>query len=88
MVSEVASFPPDVIDKFLADVLHVVPYGRTYMYGIPVLISVVVAEAFRDIKIGLAWAVGHFAHLVRDISLIPWWYPLMDYDWPGTVNVV
>ena len=86
----VASLLPDVVDKILADVLHIAPYGRTYMHCVPVLvlISVLLAGAFRDVKIGLAWAGGHFAHLIGDISFIPWWFPLKQYDWPASVNVV
>lgn len=86
----IATFLPDIVDKLLSDILHIAPYGRTYMHCIPilVLISVLLAGIFRDIKIGCAWAAGHFAHLIADISFIPWWFPLRQYDWPGKVNVV
>jgi len=85
-----ATFLPDIIDKILADVLNAAPYGRAYMHCIPVLvlISAVLATVFRDPRIGYAWAVGHFTHLVADISFIPWWFPFKQYDWPATVNVV
>ncbi len=83
------AFIPDIIDKFLCDVLHWTSFGRMVMHNIPVLIliAVVLAAAFRDLKIGYAWAAGHFLHLLSDISFIPWWFPFRQYNWPEAPNV-
>lgn len=85
-----ATFLPDLIDKLLDDLWHLVPYGRSVMHNIPVLllISVAFAAAFRDRRIGYAWAAGHLAHLIADCSFIPWWYPFVQYDWPASPDVV
>ncbi len=84
-----ASLVPDVADKLLCDVLHWTPYGRTLFHSIPTLMVISLTWAFvlRDRNAGFAWAGGHFAHLIADLSFIPWWYPLIDYDWPASPNV-
>jgi len=84
-----ASLLPDVADKVLCDVLHWTPYGRTLFHSIPtlVLLSAAWAVVLKERKAGLAWAGGHFAHLLADLPFVPWWYPFVSYDWPDSPNI-
>ncbi|NPU98706.1 MAG: hypothetical protein HPY51_16045 [Candidatus Omnitrophica bacterium] len=82
------TFVPDVIDKILADVIPVAPYGRCWAHT---LLSVAVISflfwKFVNKEWGLGWAVGHILHLFGDIGFIPWLYPFLSYTWPPAPNV-
>jgi len=84
----VAGLFPDIVDKFLADIVHVADYGRNYMHSIPGLVVCTLAVYAVKGKIwGLSWALGHFGHLIGDLKFVPWFFPFVSYDTPPNVNV-
>ncbi|MFB3788243.1 MAG: hypothetical protein ACE15F_17935 [bacterium] len=82
------TFVPDVVDKILADVIPLAPYGRCWAHT---LLSVAVVSLwlwrFLNKEWALGWAVGHGLHLFGDIGFIPWFYPFLSYPWPPAPNV-
>lgn len=82
------TFLPDVVDKILADVIPLAPYGRCWAHT---LLSVAVVSfllwKYMNKEWALGWAVGHVLHLFGDIGFIPWFYPFLSYAWPPAPNV-
>ncbi|MBD3265431.1 hypothetical protein GF373_02075 [bacterium] len=82
------TFLPDIIDKVLADVIPIAPYGRCWAHTLVVLFLISgIFYYFKGKSWGIGWGVGHFLHLLGDISFIPWFYPFINYTWPDSVNV-
>jgi len=82
-----AGFAPDVVDKALSWVIHATPYGRSFMHSLTgLVVCTALAFLFKGRSWGYSWGLGHFAHLVGDISFIPWFYPFVDYSFPQDVN--
>jgi hypothetical protein len=82
----VGALAPDLIDKPLAWVLHVIPGGR-YL-GHSLAAAVVVSSAvgsLRGRRAGVGFAVGYLAHLVGDRpggGHVPWLMPFVPYKTP------
>jgi len=76
-----SSIFPDLVDKTLGYVLHVMPNGRHYAHnifslvGISLLVSLIWGKAT-----GLAWFLGYLGHLLADQhSAVPWLFPARKY---------
>ena len=78
-VLTIAVLFPDLVDKPLKLLLHVVPDGRTFAHGLPALILVSgLFLLFGKYRYGYSWFVGHLSHLLADVpfsSAVPWLYP-------------
>ncbi|RKY62861.1 MAG: hypothetical protein DRP95_00455 [Candidatus Latescibacterota bacterium] len=82
-----AGFAPDVVDKALSWFVHATPYGRSFMHSLTgLVVCTVLAVLVKGRVWGYSWAVGHMAHLIGDISFIPWFYPFVRYTFPQEVN--
>ena len=77
-----ATLAPDLVDKALAQVLHVTPSGRYLMHS---LVGWLAASALAYLlggkAKGRAWAVGHFLHFIGDGGEMPWLLFLQEYSY-------
>ncbi len=84
-----ATFFVDIADKFFSDVIYIAPYGRCWFHTLlSVAICSLLVAWWKGKAWGASWCVGHFLHLIGDIGFIPWFYPVIPYDWPPAPNVV
>jgi hypothetical protein len=76
---------PDVVDKFLCQVLHLTPSGRMYAHTLlAAALSTAVVHKACGRRTARAWALGYLGHLVADVEgLVPWLYPFQEYDFSG-----
>ncbi len=76
-----ASFLPDVVDKSIGYVFHLMPNGRHYAHNIFSLAALALAVTLVwGKKAGWAWLLGHFGHLLADSNrFIPWFFPVKKY---------
>jgi hypothetical protein len=84
----IASLFPDMVDKSIGYVFHVMPNGRHYMHNLwSLLLMSLLVGLIRDRKVGQAWFIGHLGHLLADVSphsIVPWYFPLKKYRFrPG-----
>ncbi|MBN1994265.1 MAG: hypothetical protein JW953_16325 [Anaerolineae bacterium] len=77
----IASVFPDLVDKAIGYVFHLMPNGRHYAHNIFSVIGLSLAVALVWGKtVGLAWFVGHLGHLLADdIRRVPWLFPVRPY---------
>jgi hypothetical protein len=77
----IASLFPDLVDKSIGYVFHLMPNGRHYAHNIFSLIGLSLAVTLVWGKeIGFAWFMGYVGHLVADSnSLMPWFFPVQKY---------
>lgn len=77
-----ASLFPDLVDKSLGYVLHVMPNGRHYAHNIFSLLgSTLFVTAIWGKRMGYAWLAGYLGHLIVDRhGLVPWFFPLQSYN--------
>jgi hypothetical protein len=77
----IASLFPDLVDKSLGYVFHVMPNGRHYAHNIFSLIGLSLAVTLVWGKaVGFAWFVGYLGHLLVDSkSWVPWFFPVQKY---------
>ena len=83
-----ASLFPDVVDKALGYVFHVMPNGRHYAHNIfaLILLSLAVTLVWGR-RVGMAWLVGYWGHLLVDGRKVPWLFPLKSYCfYPGRLR--
>lgn len=85
-IAVVATLFPDVLDKSLKLVLQVMPTGRSFGHGLPmVLVATLLVAIWKGRHAAYSWFMGHFSHLLADWPLtgyVPWFYPLVDYEFP------
>ena len=85
-IAVAATLFPDVLDKSLKLVFQVMPTGRTFGHGLPlVLVATVVVGLWKGRHGAYSWFMGHLGHLLADWPLtgyVPWLYPLKDYEFP------
>jgi hypothetical protein len=79
-----ASLFPDMVDKSIGYLLHLMPNGRHYAHNLFALIlSTLAVTLIWGRMVGLAWFVGYLGHLVIDDegpkNKIPWFFPLKEY---------
>lgn len=84
---------PDVLDKTLCQVLHLVPNGRTWGHTIFTLaVSSVMVRLLAGRATARSWALGFIGHLLADLrGDLPLWYPFKSYDFepsPGFKEIV
>ncbi len=76
-----ATLAPDMVDKSLAQVVHVAPSGRYAMHtALSWLISSLVVLLAAGRRHASAWALGYLGHLLGDGLQIPFWLPFRRYD--------
>ncbi len=76
-----ATLAPDVVDKSLAQVVHVAPSGRYAMHtALGWLISSLIVLWVAGRQRASAWALGYLAHLLGDGMQVPFWLPFRRYD--------
>jgi hypothetical protein len=79
---------PDVVDKALGYVFHVMPNGRHYAHNIfaMALLWAVVTLVWGK-QIGIAWLVGYWGHMLADGRKVPWLFPVKSYHfYPGRLR--
>jgi hypothetical protein len=76
-----ASLFPDVVDKTIGYIFHLMPNGRHYAHnlfslgGSSLLVGLVAGR-----PAGLAWFAGYLGHLLADSARpVPWLFPLRQY---------
>ena len=77
----IASLFPDLVDKSIGYVFHLMPNGRHYAHNIFSLtgLSLVVTLVWGK-AIGFAWFMGYLGHLLVDSNrLMPWLFPVQKY---------
>jgi hypothetical protein len=77
----IASLFPDLVDKCIGYVFHMMPNGRHYAHNIFSLIGLSLAVTLVWGKeVGYAWFVGYLGHLLVDSkSWVPWFFPAQKY---------
>lgn len=75
------SLMPDVVDKSIGYILHLMPNGRHYAHNIFSLLGSSVLMTLVGGKLGgQAWFIGYLGHLLADSDrLVPWLFPLKSY---------
>jgi hypothetical protein len=76
-----ASLLPDVVDKTIGYIFHLMPNGRHYAHNLFSLggSSLLVWLIWGRVT-GLAWFAGYLGHLLADSSRpVPWLFPLRKY---------
>jgi membrane-bound metal-dependent hydrolase YbcI (DUF457 family) len=84
----IAGLFPDVVDKAIGYVFHLMPNGRHFahnIFGLFILTLVVTLVWGR--KVGLAWFAGYLGHLLADGRKVPWLFPVKQYQfYPGRLR--
>ncbi len=81
-----ASLFPDLVDKSIGYIFHVMPNGRHYAHNLfsLILVSGVVTLIWGKAA-GYAWFMGYLGHLLADTagrSMVPWFFPVKAYHFP------
>lgn len=82
----ISSLFPDIVDKTIAYILHLMPNGRHYAHNIFSLgITTLLVGTIWGKEVGYAWFMGYLGHLLADSQrLIPWFFPFKEYPFsPG-----
>ncbi len=77
----IASLLPDVVDKTIGYIFHLMPNGRHYAHNLFSLggSSLLVWLMWGRLT-GLAWFAGYLGHLLADSARpVPWLFPLRHY---------
>ncbi len=79
---------PDLVDKSMGYIFHLMPNGRHYSHNFFSLILVSLAVALIWGKTaGYAWFMGYLGHLLADNGWLPWFFPLKKYQFrPGKLT--
>ena len=77
----IASLFPDMVDKTIGYLLHLMPNGRHYSHNLFSLIGFsLLVTCLWGRPTGYAWFAGYLGHLLADgDSLVPWFFPLKKY---------
>jgi hypothetical protein len=75
------SLLPDMVDKSIGYVFHLMPNGRHYAHNIFSLVGSSVLVALVGGKLmGQTWFIGYLGHLLADSDrTVPWLFPLKSY---------
>ena len=69
LAAVIGSFAPDIVDKSLNDIFHLIPYGRHFMHC---FLSSFVCGGLLWLIVGkdwgIGWFVGHFSHIIGDLG--------------------
>ena len=76
-----ASLFPDVVDKTIGYVFHLMPSGRHFAHNLFSLLSLtMLVTMIWGRAIGYAWFLGYLSHLWADQhTFVPWFFPLKRY---------
>jgi hypothetical protein len=80
---------PDVIDKSMSYVFHLMPNGRHYAHNLFALLGLWLAVTLVWGKaVGWAWFWGYLGHLLADSGgFVPWFFPAKRYQfYPGRLR--
>ena len=87
-----AALFPDIFDKPLRYVFHILPYGRSVMHSLAAVVVMSLAVSLiLNRRLGISWCVGHLSHILGDYftdvatsgsSFMPWLFPFKKYAWP------
>ena len=77
----IAAVFPDIIDKIVGYVLHIIPGGRHMAHNIFSLIGTsLLVSLVWETSTGMAWFLGYLGHLVADNPRrVPWFFPAKKY---------
>ena len=77
----VAALAPDVVDKTIGHILHLMPNGRHIAHNLFALAgSSIIMTVVAGRSSGLSWFVGYAGHLLADYRVdMPWFYPAKAY---------
>jgi hypothetical protein len=84
-----ASFFPDVVDKAIGYVFHLMPNGRHFAHNVFALSGLTLAVTLVwGRTTGRAWFMGYLGHLLADDAhQVPWFFPVKGYDfYPGKLK--
>lgn len=76
-----AALFPDVVDKTVGYIFHLMPNGRHYAHNIFSLLGVswLVGRVW-GWAVGWVWFAGYLGHMLADAGhMIPWFFPLKSY---------
>ena len=83
-----AALFPDILDKPLKLVFHLVEGGRSWGHGLPLLLLLSLGIwMWWGKRAGYSWCMGHLFHLLADYPLswnVPWFFPFVDYEMAAT----
>jgi len=83
-----ATLAPDMVDKSLAQVVHVAPSGRYAMHtALGWLTSSLVVLLVAGKQRASAWALGYLGHLLGDGLQVPFWLPFRRYDFGQVIEL-
>lgn len=76
-----ASLFPDLVDKTIGYIFHLMPNGRHYAHNLFGLLgSTLLVMLLAGRSTGGAWLVGYLGHLLIDTERpVPWFFPLKQY---------
>ena len=76
-----ASLFPDLVDKTIGYIFHLMPSGRHYAHNLFSLLSLsALVTMIWGRTIGYAWFLGYLGHLLADRqTLVPWFFPVKRY---------
>ncbi|MBN1220473.1 MAG: metal-dependent hydrolase [Anaerolineae bacterium] len=84
-----ASYFPDVVDKTIGYVFHLMPNGRHFAHNIFALFGLSLAVTLMwGSAAGRAWFMGYLGHLLADdVRQVPWFFPVKAYHfYPGKLK--
>ena len=76
-----ASLFPDIVDKTIGYILHLMPNGRHYAHNIfSLMASSLLMTLIWGKVAGYGWFTGYLGHLLSDSNkMVPWFFPLRHY---------
>jgi hypothetical protein len=77
----IASLFPDLVDKTIGYVFHLMPNGRHFAHNVFSLIGIsLVITLVWGKSVGFAWFLGYLGHLLADgVDTVPWFFPVKTY---------
>jgi hypothetical protein len=80
---------PDVVDKSIGYIFHLMPNGRHYTHNIFSLLGLSLAVTLLwGQAAGAAWFWSHLSHLLADGDWVPWFFPAKRYHFHrGRLNL-
>ncbi len=76
------SFYPDMVDKPIGHIFHLMPNGRHFSHNVfSLMLTTLLVTLTQGKSAGYAWFIGYCGHLLADSkSFMPWFFPLKEYD--------
>ncbi|MFN8453854.1 MAG: metal-dependent hydrolase [Anaerolineae bacterium] len=82
LVLLLASLFPDMVDKTIGYIFHLMPNGRHYAHNLFSLLgSTLLVTLLAGRSTGGAWFLGYLGHLLVDTErMVPWFFPVKQYS--------